>query len=301
MAITTEGTFQIGDDSFYSKTWAPTGAVVAKLILVHGFSDHINCYNELFSRLTAHGIQIFAWDQRGWGRSVTRSSEKGLTGGTTRVLADVAAFIGDKLPSELPVFVMGHSAGGGTILTLAAEPQYKNLVLQIRGWILEAPLVGFLPGQEPNSITVILGRLACMLFPQKQMIHYVAPELFSQDTAIVESIRNDPLRHNTGTLEGLAGLLDRTMALSSGKTKMGRHVQSVLLMHGTSDRSCSYDSAVEWLDRQETKDKTVKSYEGAYHQLHMDLCLDEFSKDLAEWILQRSVSTEQSEIISMEG
>lgn len=96
-------------------------------------------------------------------------------------------------------------------------------------------LVGFLPRREPNSIMVILGRLACMLFPQRQMIHCVAPELFSQDTAIVESIRNDPLRHNTGTLEGLIELLDRTMVLSLGKTKIGKHVQSVLLMHGTRD------------------------------------------------------------------
>jgi acylglycerol lipase len=95
---------------------------------VHGFSDHINCYNELFSRLMAHGIQIFAWDQRGWGRSVMKQSEKGLTGGTTRVLADVAAFIEDKMPSKVPIFVMGHSAGGGTLLTLAAEPQYEKLV-----------------------------------------------------------------------------------------------------------------------------------------------------------------------------
>lgn len=104
-------------------------------------------------------------------------------------------------------------------------------------------LVGSLTRLEPNSITVILGRLACMLFPQRQMIHYVAPELFSQDTAIVESVRNDPLRHNTGTLEGLIELLDRTMVLSLGKTKIGKHVQSVLLMHGTRNT----EAAIEYM------------------------------------------------------
>ncbi|KAF3054697.1 hypothetical protein CFAM422_013323 [Trichoderma lentiforme] len=96
-------------------------------------------------------------------------------------------------------------------------------------------LVGFLPRQEPNSTTIILGLFACMLFPQRQMIHYVAPELFSQDTVIVESIRNDPLRYNTGTLEGLIELIDRTMVLLLGKTKIGKHVQSVLLRQGTSE------------------------------------------------------------------
>lgn len=113
----------------------PTSSVVAKVIFVHGFSEHINRYNDFFPKLAEHGIEVFAWDQRGWGRSVTKPAEKGLTGPTSRVVADVAAFIQDKLPSDVPVFVMGHSMGGGEILTLAGDAQYKQLVGQIRGWV----------------------------------------------------------------------------------------------------------------------------------------------------------------------
>ena len=98
-------------------------------------------------------------------------------------------------------------------------------------------------------------------------------------------------RSDTGTLEGLASLLDRTALLSSGQAKLGQQVRSIFLAHGTADRVCSHDAAVEFLDRQRAvEDKTRKSYEGAYHQLHADYCKDEFANDVVDWILARAAS-----------
>ncbi|KAL6862347.1 alpha/beta-hydrolase [Trichoderma novae-zelandiae] len=290
MSTTEEGTFKVGNASLYTKTWTPTGPIVAKLIFVHGFSEHINRYDDFFGKLAAHGIQVFSWDQRGWGRSVTKPSERGLTGPTSRVVADVAAFIQDKLPSEnAPVFVMGHSMGGGEVLTLAGDAQHRQLVAQVRGWILEAPFIGFSKGEEPSVVKVVLGRLVGRLLPRQQLKHVVPPEHLSRDPEVVESIRNDELCHNTGTLEGLASLLDRTALLSSGGVKLGSDVHSLFLTHGTNDMTCSYDAAVKFVkDQEAVEDRETKSYEGAYHQLHADHCKDEFTKDVIDWILKRS-------------
>ncbi|UKZ83702.1 hypothetical protein TrVFT333_011511 [Trichoderma virens FT-333] len=286
---TTEGTFKAGDASLYTKTWTPAGPVVAKLIFVHGFSEHINRYNDWFPILAEHGIQVFSWDQRGWGRSVTRPAEKGLTGPTAQVVADIVAFIQEKLPSDVPVFVMGHSMGGGEVLTLAGDAKHRQLVAQIRGWILEAPFIGFSKGEEPSVVKVVLGRLVGRLLPRQQLKHVVPPEHLSRDPAIVESIKNDELCHNTGTLEGLASLLDRTALLSSGGVKLGGDVQALLLTHGTNDMTCSYDAAVKFVnDQAAVEDRETKSYEGGYHQLHADHCKDEYTKDVIDWILKRS-------------
>ncbi|KAJ6444179.1 alpha/beta hydrolase [Purpureocillium lavendulum] len=295
MATVTEGTFKHGDTSFYAKTWTPEGPVKAKLVFVHGFSEHINRYNDFFPLLAAHGIQVFSWDQRGWGRSVTKPSERGLTGPTSQVVGDVAAFVRDKLGSggdgAPPLFVMGHSMGGGEVLTMAGDAQYAELVGKVRGWILECPFIGFSAGEEPSSIKIFAGRLVGRLLPRQQMKHVVPPEQLSRDVAVVESVRNDPLCHNTGTLEGLASLLDRTSLLSSGQVKLGRQVRSVLLAHGTADLTCSYDAAMKFVERQHAvEDKTSRSYEGGYHQLHADHCKDEFAKDVVDWILARSVA-----------
>ncbi|CAM1510255.1 Fc.00g005900.m01.CDS01 [Cosmosporella sp. VM-42] len=287
MSTEAEGTFKLKDTSLYSKTWTPTGSIKAKLIFVHGFSDHINCYNEHFRAIATHGIQVFGWDQRGWGHSVTKPSEKGLTGPTSQVVAEIAAFIQDKLPSDVPVFVMGHSMGGGEVLTLAGDAQYEKLVGQIRGWLLEAPFIAFAPEEIPNSLKVFAGRLVARLMPKRQMIHHIPPERLTRDPVIVEALKNDKLCHDTGTLEGLASLLDRTAALASGRVKVGSHVKSMFLAHGNDDKTCSHDGAMKWLEAQQIEDKTPKTYDGAYHQLHTDLCKEEYTKDVVDWILAR--------------
>ncbi|OAQ68303.1 alpha/beta hydrolase [Pochonia chlamydosporia 170] len=294
MSTASEGQFKHEGATFYTKTWTPDGPTKAKLIFVHGFSEHINRYNDFFPRLAEQGIQVFGWDQRGWGRSVVKPAHKGLTGPTSQVIADVAAFLNDKLLAKdetpnLPVFVMGHSMGGGEVLTLAGDSQYAELVGRVRGWILECPFVGFPAGEEPSSFKIFAGRLVGRLLPKQQLKHVVPPEYLSRDEAVVQAVRDDPLCHNTGTLEGLASLLDRTTLLSSGRVQLGSHVKSVLLTHGTEDRACSYDAALKFIEQQHgVNDKTTKSYNGAYHQLHADHCKDEFTNDIIEWILERS-------------
>ncbi|OAR05807.1 hypothetical protein LLEC1_03767 [Akanthomyces lecanii] len=291
MATTEEGQFTRGDISLYTKTWTPTGPIKAKLIFVHGFSEHINRYNDFFPQLSEAGIQVFGFDQRGWGQSTSKKAERGLTGPTSLVISDVAAFIEDKLPSDVPVFVMGHSMGGGEVITLAADPSYAKLVKQIRGWLLDAPFIGFSPDEEPSSIKIFMGRLVGKLLPRQQLKHEIPAEHLSRDPAVVEDFRNDPLCHNTGTLEGLASLLDRTGALSSGSIKLGDDL-SLFLGHGTADKTCSYDASKEFFHAQPTSDKTHKAYEGAYHQIHADLCKDDFARDIIEWINARSENRE---------
>ncbi|KAF4121796.1 acylglycerol lipase [Geosmithia morbida] len=296
MSTDSEGQFEVDGVRLYSKTWTPTGPVKAKLILVHGYSEHVNTYNDFMPLLAARGIKVFSWDQRGWGRSARGASEYGLTGNTDRVLADIAAFVQDKLkadPVKVPLFVMGHSMGGGEVCTLMGDTRYSDLVSQVRGWALECPFIGFTPDAEPSVLKVFLGRLAGRVFPRRQMKNVIPPENITRDPAAVEAIRNDPLCHNTGTLEGLASMLDRTNLLASGTVQVGSNVQSILLQHGTGDLTCSYDAAVRWVDQQtKVTDRVTKSYEGGYHQLHTDLCKAEFTADLVAWILERSEKVE---------
>lgn len=202
----------------------------------------------------------------------------------------MAAFVKDKLgPPDVPLFAMGHSMGGGEVCTLMGDSKYEELVGQVRGWILECPFVGFSPESEPSSLKVVVGRLVGRLLPKHQMKNEIPEEYLSRDPAVVKSVKDDPLCHNTGTLEGLASLLDRTALLASGAVKVGKHVQSLFLTHGTADKTCSYDAAIKWAEQQtNVEDRISKSYEGAYHQLHADLCKEEFAADVVDFILKRS-------------
>ncbi|CZR68927.1 probable YJU3 Serine protease, localizes to lipid particles [Phialocephala subalpina] len=285
-----EGTHQIGDMTLYTKSWKPDGPAVAKLIFIHGFSDHMNRYYELFPTLASRGIEIHGFDQRGWGRSVHNKSQIGDTGPTSLVISDIVSFIKTQLPSNIPVFVMGHSMGGGEAIILASDPQYADLTKEIRGWLLEAPFIAFPKGFEPSSVTVFFGRLAGKLLPHMKRYSPLPPENLTRDPEVVQSLKDDKLCHDTGTLEGLSGLLDRTEQLNKGIAKLNPGIKSIWLGHGTEDKGTSYEEAKKWLDRQtQVEDKEFKSYEGWYHQLHADLPQDRpvFAKDVGDWILAR--------------
>lgn len=180
--------------------------------------------------------------------------------------------------------------GGGEVITLASDPQYADLMESIRGWILEAPYIALSKGYEINPLTIFFGRLAGKLLPLRQMVNKLPPENLTRDPEVIKSINEDTLMHNTGTLEGLAGMLDRTTLIGSGKTKLNPGVKSLWLGHGTEDKGTSFPASEKWFNEQTAvKDKEFKRYEGWYHQLHADLpdTREIFAKDVGDWILAR--------------
>lgn len=254
----------------------------------------MNRYYGFFPALAARGIAVHGFDQRGWGRSVTKPEERGLTGPTAQVLADVAAFLAPHLPAgpaDPPVFVMGHSMGGGEALTLAADPAYAGAARRVRGWLLESPFVAFAPEQAPSPLSVLAGRLAGRLLPRRRLRSEVPAENCTRDAAVAQSIREDALCHQTGTLEGLAGLLDRTAALTSRTVKLrGDVVRSVWFGHGTEDKVTHFESSKRFYDEctLDVPDRTFRVYEGWYHQLHADGKDSEiFYQEVGDWILAR--------------
>ncbi|ORY71749.1 Alpha/Beta hydrolase protein [Pseudomassariella vexata] len=287
MVTETEGSFTIGDVSLHTKTWMPDGPPKAKVIMVHGFNDHVDRYYDFFPTLARAGIAVYGFDQRGWGRSVKHPSQRGLTGPTSLVIADIAAFIRLQLPSPVPIFVLGHSMGGGEVLTLASSPEYEDLITQVRGWILEAPFIAFAPEETPGWFKVLSGKLASRLLPHFHLEHVIPPEHVVRDADVQQSIRDDNLLHNMGTLEGLASLLERTDNLFKRKVKLSPKVKSLVIMHGDHDKACSYERAKEWFEAQSIEDGQFKTYEGFYHQLHADPGKEGFYQDVVNWILKR--------------
>ncbi|MCJ1307836.1 hypothetical protein MMC25_001484 [Agyrium rufum] len=263
---TEEGTHALPDGvKLYTKSWIPADSPKAVLIFIHGFSDHCNRYAEFFPNLASRGILLHSFDQRGWGRSVTKPSEKGLTGPTTQVLNDMTSFIRAHLPSSAPLFLMGHSMGGNEVLTYAAVGP-EDVKKQIVGYIASAPHIRLDPASEPNRFTVFAGRIASKVMPKRQLFNQLDPSFQCHDEAMNQDWANDPLCHDTGTLEGLAGLLDRAANLDRNviQHKDDGNMR-IFIGHGTGDRCTSHEASKDLFERLEVKDKTLKLYEGCYH------------------------------------
>jgi acylglycerol lipase len=178
--------------------------------------------------------------------------------------------------------------GGGEVLTLASTQEYEDLMPHIRGFLLEAPFIAL--SHKANPFTLIAGRLAGRLLPHFQIKQPIPPKDLSRDQEVVKSLEEDPYCDGTGTLEMFANMLDRASGLEKGLLKLNKGVQALWLSHGTKDLACSYAASKEWFERQDTVvDKTFKTYDGWYHQLHADLPEDRpvYAKDVGDWILER--------------
>ena len=165
---------------------------------------------------------------------------------------------------------MGHSMGGGEVLCFAAEGP-TDIRQHIRGYLLESPFVDFNAASKPSPITVFFGRLAGKLLPHRQMVNKLEVKLISRDPAIQKQFLEDDMCHDTGTLEGLAGLLDRTADLANGKIRVGDAageggVTRIWIGHGSKDGITDFEASKRLAERLTAEDKEFKSYEGHYHR-----------------------------------
>jgi acylglycerol lipase len=215
------------------------------------------------------------------------------------------------IPSPIPLFLMGHSMGGGEVLCYAAQGP-KEIRQHIRGYLLESPFVDFDAKSKPNSLTVFFGRLAGKLLPHRQLTNKLDPKLISRDPAVCQAFDKDELCHDTGTLEGLAGLLDRTAQLSGGKIIIPDDageggITRIWIAHGDADGITDHAASKRLADALQVKDKEFKSYAGYYHRCKTSPGIkdaqlttavhdepspykEEFFEDCANWILARSTA-----------
>jgi acylglycerol lipase len=102
---------------FYTRTYAATTPAIAHVVFVHGFAEHVGRYEQTFPVYASKGISVFAYDQRGFGRTACDNANKspasswGVTSWKSQQ-DDIAFFIlreRERLGPELPIFLMGHS------------------------------------------------------------------------------------------------------------------------------------------------------------------------------------------------
>jgi len=90
-------------------------------------------------------------------------------------------------------------------LTLASDPQYTDLMKDIRGWVLESPLIALPKGYEPSPVVVFFGRIIGRVMPHKQRLSALPPENLTRDPEVVKSIKQTSFCMISGHMEALLG------------------------------------------------------------------------------------------------
>jgi acylglycerol lipase len=265
-----------GGTRLYEQAWLPKDADPrAVLIVVHGLKDHSARYADVAIDFARQGIAVYAFDLRGHGRS---EGERVWVDKFDDYLADLGLFVDsvrERQPRK-PLFLFGHSMGGAivTLYTLTREPYLQGLILSGPAFhvAVAGPVIG----------TV---KLLSSLAPGTGVLS-LDPEDFSRDKAVVEAGREDPLVYQPSgparTAAELFRAMERIDALAPELSV------PVLFLHGTADKVTDPLGSKSVYGRAASKDKTLKLYDGLYHDLLHEPERATVEADFLAWVGARA-------------
>jgi|WetSurMetagenome_2_1015567.scaffolds.fasta_scaffold64431_2 acylglycerol lipase len=272
-----EGTFEVKDNlSLYYQVWRPPQPPRAVVAIIHGLADHSGRFGHLGNYLAARGCAVYAYDQRGHGRSGGRRC---YTNSFADYTDDLERFL-DKLNHELyrrPVFLLGHSMGGTIALTYSARHQHG-----LAGLLVSGPLIK--PGPASRSPLLPLAGLLSALLPKAGTV-ILSSAAISRDNNVIDAYVHDPLVYR-GKIPARTGieLLKAGKALPAAAPGLEL---PILIMHGTADRLSDSGGSRLLFANLGAKDKTLKLYEGFYHEILNEPGQAGVFKDIEEWLEAR--------------
>lgn len=258
----------------FVRSWAPEGTPRGVLVICHGVNSHGGQYAWAAEQFAAAGLAVFALDLRGRGRSE----------GERFYVEDIADYVSDLAHTiELatsrhpgaPVYLLGHSAGGVVSASYVLDNQSKVAGFICESFAFQVPAPGFV-------LTAIKG------------ISHLAPRLpvltlknedFSRDPKAVAALNSDPLTaHEAQPAVTVAALVRADERLHDAFPSI---TLPVLIMHGTSDNATVCRGSQFFYDTAGASDKTLKLYDGHYHDLLNDIGKEQVLADILGWIDQR--------------
>ncbi|KAG7091183.1 hypothetical protein E1B28_010234 [Marasmius oreades] len=198
---------------FYTRTYHCSQPKAA-LVFIHGFAEHVGRYDHIHPQFSKHDIALFTFDQRGFGRTALDEKErsKGSSWGKTswdQQMEDInwaLKHAREEFP-RVPLFLMGHSMGGGEILGWTAGYGSKTLIASLAGVIASSPLIQ--QTKPASKFLRWLGGKVSTLSPYTLIPAGLNPDDLSQNKAANEAYIKDPLIKQCGSLRGIGDMLNK--------------------------------------------------------------------------------------------
>ncbi|KDQ50893.1 hypothetical protein JAAARDRAFT_41682 [Jaapia argillacea MUCL 33604] len=291
---------------FYTRTYLPPSSSPPKalLIYIHGFSDHIGRYTHLHTSISARGVVVFTYDQRGFGKTALDLENNGGKKGTYAKTSwreqfedmEWAVGVARKEYPGLKTFLMGQSMGGGLVLgfpTRTTPPPSPSTISLLSGVIATSPLL--LQTTPASKVLRWVGGKASSFAPYMTIPAEVDATELSHDPEIVKEAQTDPLIKYIGSLRGLSDMLGGGEALLAKDYQNWPKSLPILILHGTEDKVTSHVASEKFVEKLVVDDKKLSLYTGAYHELshEPDGVKEKMIDEVASWILARSGPTSE--------
>ncbi len=255
----------------FFRSWRPSGDSKGTIVIVPGFNAHSGYYPWVADRFTSMRLAVYAIDLRGRGKS---EGDRFFVESFDDYVLDVDALMTLVKEKEgaKPVIMLGHSAGGVVACLYTLDHPSELVGLISESFAHELPAPDFV-----LSVFKGLGSIA----PHFPLLH-LKNEKFSRDPEVVAAMNLDALIGNekqpTQTMAALVRADERL------KEEFRLITTPVLILHGTADENTRSSGSQRFFDTVGSHDKTLKLYEGGYHDLLNDIDKETVMTDIERWI-----------------
>jgi alpha-beta hydrolase superfamily lysophospholipase len=243
----------------------------AVIVMVHGIGEHIHRYDHWASMFNKEEIGFVGVDLPGHGRSDgNRGDIKSYT--LLGEMIDILIKSCNKTFPGCPVYIYGHSLGGGIVLNYLLRRNPK-----VKGAIVTSPYLRL--AFEPPRIKLVLASVIKHILPGLIQPTGLNADQLSHDKALVEKYKTDPLIHGKISVRLFSESAD---AANYSLTHASELKVPTLILHGSDDLILSVEGSREFARKTNMVD--LKIWEGGYHELHNEPFKDEVFKYILNWI-----------------
>ena len=255
----------------FVRSWRPSATPKAVVAICHGVKSHSGYYFWAAEQLVAAGYAVYALDLHGRGKS---DGDRYYLEKFSDYTDDVDALmkLARSREPSLPVFLLGHSAGGviSSVYTLEHQSELAGFICESFAYQVYAP---------DFALAALKG--LSHLAPHAHVL-YLKNADFSRDPAAVRFMDEDPLiAHEAQPTRTVAQLVFADERL---KREFNLIKLPVLIMHGTADKVTRPGGSQEFYDNVGSSDKTLKLYEGHAHDLLNDIGREDVMKEIIGWL-----------------
>lgn len=260
-----------GGLKIFVRSWHPKERARGVVVIVHGFNSHSGHYLWVAEQFVANGLAVHALDLHGRGRS---EGERFYVEKFTDYVSDVHGLVKLAQAREpgLPIFLLGHSAGGVISCIYAIEHQAELAGLICESFAFQVP--------APDVTLAVIKGLS-HLAPHAHVLKLKNKD-FSRDPKVVDALNNDPLI--AGEVQSTHTVAEMLQADERLKREFPLITLPLLILHGTLDKVTRPGGSKLFYDMAGSADKSLKLYEGHYHDLLNDIGKEHIMADIIIWI-----------------
>jgi alpha-beta hydrolase superfamily lysophospholipase len=257
--------------------WQTPAPPVAVVVGLHGMNDYANAFHFSAPVWAGQGIATYAFDQRGFGRSVGR----GIWAGADLMTEDLRVFV-DLVKARhpgVPIIVAGESMGGAVAICAFASdrpPAADRLVLMapaVWGWssqpLPNKTLLWLTANLSPGQVVTPPGWLARTIKPSDNAEELIA---MGRDRLMIWGARPD-------TVYGLVTLMEEAWR------EVGKVEVPTAYLYGANDDVIPKPPSLKAAARLKKTDRTAY-YAHGYHLLMRDHQRAVVIGDAASFILR---------------